>query len=118
MAFQRAGHPGRVVAEHVDQPEVPPIGCARGKLRSTGQDDPDPETRGHEVDGRVVAAEPGDTVDVDRERRAIGRSPMDERYQVRIADEHAGVEPRRRVHRMAPVARDEKSRKPDGARFS
>ncbi len=118
MAFQRAGHPGRVVAEDVDEPEMPPIGCTRGKLRATGQDDPDPETRGHEVDGRVIAAEPGDTVDVDRERRAIGRCPMDERRQVRVADENAGVEARRRVHGMAPVARDEQSRKLNRARLS
>ena len=82
-------------------------GRSRRELRPAGQDDADPEPAGHEVDGRVVAAEPGDAVDVDGQRRAIGRCSVDERGEVGVADEYAGIQPGRCVHGMPAVARDE-----------
>jgi hypothetical protein len=112
MAFQGTMQAGRVISEHMKQADVASCRRPSGKLRASREDDWDCEAAGDEVDRVVVAAETGHAVDVDRLRGAVGGGPMDERRQIRVADEDPGVEVRRGVDWVMTVARDEDRRQP------
>src|SRR5258706_6125924 len=103
---------GRVVGEQVKQADVASRRRASGELRASREDDRDREAARDEVDRVVVAPETGHAVDVDGLRRAVGGGPMDERRQIRVADEDPGVEVRRSVDWVMTIARDEDRRQP------
>jgi hypothetical protein len=90
----------------VDKAQAAPLGDPSRYRRPAREDDPDGESAGDEIDRGVVSSKSRDRVDVDRCRRAVRSDAMDERRQVRIADEDAGVEAGRRMDAMPAVARE------------
>src|SRR4029079_9302926 len=110
MGLQRAGHPRRVVGEDVDQPEVAEGRHPRGDLRPAREDDAHAQTAGDESERVLVGAQPGDAVDVDRHGRTVAGDAMNERVEIRVADEDARVDAVRRADRVVAVARDQDGR--------